>query len=103
MNEREQEMGSGLLDEGLLSCVMCGILSFVCVAVIQPRKAAARYIMSNNNCRFFDDQSGSSEESSDTDDMPSWQGINHDFTPVSGLLPCSFASLLIWYMYISGY
>lgn len=83
-SEREQEMGSGLLDEGLLSCVMCGILSFVCVAVVQPSKAAARYIMSNNNCRLFNDRSVSSEESSDVDDMSSWEEINHDSTPISG-------------------
>ncbi|XP_008799926.2 lysine-specific demethylase JMJ705-like isoform X1 [Phoenix dactylifera] len=38
--------GDGLLDQGLLSCVTCGILSFACVAVIQPREAAAKYLMS---------------------------------------------------------
>ncbi|KAJ4795159.1 Lysine-specific demethylase REF6 [Rhynchospora pubera] len=84
MGKREQDMESGLLDEGLLSCVMCGILSFACVAVVQPRQAAARYIMSNNSCRFFDDQSGSSAESSDVDDLSTWEGTSHDFTPVSG-------------------
>ncbi|XP_077250607.1 lysine-specific demethylase JMJ705-like [Tasmannia lanceolata] len=44
--------GDGLLDQGLLSCVTCGMLSFACAAVIQPREAAARYLMSAD-CSFF--------------------------------------------------
>lgn len=46
----------GLLDHGLFPCVTCGILSFACVAIIQPREAAARYLMSTD-CNFFGDQS----------------------------------------------
>uniref|UniRef100_A0A0E0N6H6 JmjC domain-containing protein n=1 Tax=Oryza rufipogon TaxID=4529 RepID=A0A0E0N6H6_ORYRU len=37
---------TGLLDQGLLSCVTCGILSFSCVAVLKPRDSTARYLMS---------------------------------------------------------
>ncbi|KAF7032181.1 hypothetical protein CFC21_043390 [Triticum aestivum] len=37
---------AGLLDQGLLSCVSCGILSFSCVAVIKPRECASKYFMS---------------------------------------------------------
>ncbi|XP_062229096.1 lysine-specific demethylase JMJ705-like isoform X2 [Phragmites australis] len=37
---------AGLLDQGLLSCVTCGILSFSCVAVIKPRECAAKWLMS---------------------------------------------------------
>ncbi|XXG62399.1 hypothetical protein AAC387_Pa05g0763 [Persea americana] len=45
----------GLLDQGLFSCVTCGILSFACVAVIQPTEAAAGYLMSAD-CDPFGDQ-----------------------------------------------
>ncbi|XXG88980.1 hypothetical protein AAC387_Pa12g1092 [Persea americana] len=58
-SESEKEGTSkvnGLLDKGLFPCVTCGILSFACVAVIQPREAAARYLMSAD-CNFFGDQS----------------------------------------------
>ncbi|XP_072972225.1 lysine-specific demethylase JMJ705-like isoform X1 [Typha angustifolia] len=41
--------GDGLLDQGLLSCVTCGILSFSCVAVIQPRDMAAKRLMSTDH------------------------------------------------------
>ncbi|XP_050377779.1 lysine-specific demethylase REF6 isoform X2 [Argentina anserina] len=44
--------GEGLSDQRLFSCVTCGILSFSCVAIIQPREAAARYLMSAD-CSFF--------------------------------------------------
>ncbi|KAF0916403.1 hypothetical protein E2562_007504 [Oryza meyeriana var. granulata] len=37
---------TGLSDQGLLSCVTCGILSFSCVAVLKPRDCTARYLMS---------------------------------------------------------
>ncbi|KAJ4973109.1 hypothetical protein NE237_006283 [Protea cynaroides] len=46
--------GDGWLDQGLFSCVMCGILSFACVAVIQPKEAASRYLMAAD-CSFFND------------------------------------------------
>ena len=46
--------GDGLSDQALFSCVTCGILSFACVALIQPREAAARYLMSAD-CSFFND------------------------------------------------
>ncbi|XP_062025602.1 lysine-specific demethylase REF6 [Rosa rugosa] len=46
--------GEGLSDQRLFSCVTCGILSFSCVAIIQPREAAARYLMSADRS-FFND------------------------------------------------
>lgn len=46
--------GDGLSDQALFSCVTCGILSFACVALIQPREAAARYLMSAD-CNFLND------------------------------------------------
>ncbi|KAF8408360.1 hypothetical protein HHK36_007509 [Tetracentron sinense] len=55
--ETEREcisQGDVLLGQRLFSCVTCGILSFACVAVIQPREAAARYLMSAD-CSFFND------------------------------------------------
>jgi hypothetical protein len=36
--------GVGLLDQGRLPCVQCGILSFACVAIVQPKEAAVQYI-----------------------------------------------------------
>lgn len=43
----------GLLDQGLFPCVTCGILSFACVAVIQPRESASKNLMSTD-CKLFD-------------------------------------------------
>ncbi|KAG2593686.1 hypothetical protein PVAP13_5NG012569 [Panicum virgatum] len=50
-NNAESDKGdinstAGLLDQGFLSCVTCGILSFSCVAVIKPRECAAKWLMS---------------------------------------------------------
>lgn len=36
----------GLLDQGRLPCVQCGILSYACVAIIQPKEAAVQYVIS---------------------------------------------------------
>ncbi|KAF7838215.1 lysine-specific demethylase REF6 [Senna tora] len=52
--ERETSQGDGLSDQRLFSCVTCGILSFACVAIVQPREPAARYLMSAD-CSFFND------------------------------------------------
>ncbi|XP_050221199.1 lysine-specific demethylase REF6 [Mercurialis annua] len=46
--------GEKLSDQRLFSCVTCGILSFDCIAVIQPTEKAARYLMSAD-CSFFND------------------------------------------------
>ncbi|KAL3637359.1 hypothetical protein CASFOL_019658 [Castilleja foliolosa] len=35
-------------EEGLFSCVTCGILCFACVAIVQPTEAAAHYLMSDD-------------------------------------------------------
>ena len=47
-------LSDGLSDQRLFSCVTCGILSFACVAIVQPREQAARYLMSAD-CSFFND------------------------------------------------
>lgn len=44
----------GLSDQRLFSCVTCGILSFACVAIVQPRDAASRYLMTAD-CSFLND------------------------------------------------
>lgn len=44
----------GLTDQRLFSCVTCGILSFACVAIVQPRDAASRYLMTAD-CSFLND------------------------------------------------
>ncbi|XP_061366546.1 lysine-specific demethylase JMJ705-like [Gastrolobium bilobum] len=51
---RETSQGDGLSDQRLFSCVTCGILSFACAAIVQPREPAARYLMSAD-CSFFND------------------------------------------------
>lgn len=43
-----------LFDDGLLSCVTCGLSSFVCVALIQPTEAASKHIMSTSGSVFND-------------------------------------------------
>nr|XP_025688567.1 lysine-specific demethylase REF6 isoform X3 [Arachis hypogaea] len=53
-NERESGEGDGSPDKRLFSCVTCGILCFPCVAIVQPRESAARYLMSAD-CSFFND------------------------------------------------
>lgn len=35
-------------EQGLFSCVTCGILCFACVAVVRPTEVAAQYLMSND-------------------------------------------------------
>ncbi|KAJ0248444.1 Lysine-specific demethylase REF6 [Hirschfeldia incana] len=50
----------GLSDQRLFSCVTCGILSFDCVAIIQPKEAAARYLMSAD-CSLLNDWNVTSE------------------------------------------
>lgn len=53
--ERRKNNGAvGLSDQRLFSCVTCGVLSFDCVAIIQPKEAAARYLMSAD-CSFLND------------------------------------------------
>ncbi|KAL5748255.1 hypothetical protein ACOSQ2_025552 [Xanthoceras sorbifolium] len=53
--EREDTVqGDRLSDQRLFSCVTCGILSFACVAIVQPREPTARYLMSAD-CSFFND------------------------------------------------
>ena len=44
--KRKNNGAVGLSDQRLFSCVTCGVLSFDCVAIIQPKEAAARYLMS---------------------------------------------------------
>ncbi|XP_010503470.1 PREDICTED: lysine-specific demethylase REF6-like [Camelina sativa] len=53
--ERREEGGAvRLSDQRLFSCVTCGVLSFDCVAIVQPKEAAARFIMSADSS-FFND------------------------------------------------
>ncbi|XP_057474348.1 lysine-specific demethylase REF6-like [Actinidia eriantha] len=47
--------GDRLSDQGLFSCVTCGILCFACVAIVQPREAAVNYLMSVD-CSSFNYQ-----------------------------------------------
>ncbi|CAL4946041.1 unnamed protein product [Urochloa decumbens] len=65
-NNTESEKGGinsadGLLDQGFLSCVTCGILSFSCVAVIKPREHAAKWLMSADSSLINKHLAGSGE------------------------------------------
>ncbi|XP_020106930.1 lysine-specific demethylase REF6 [Ananas comosus] len=78
--------GDGLLDQGLLSCVTCGILSFACVAVVQPREAAVRYLMSSD-CGFLNDQSAGSGGTSEVDNISKWRSLDYHMVSGSGKAP----------------
>ncbi|KAH7684855.1 [histone H3]-lysine-36 demethylase protein [Dioscorea alata] len=71
--------GDGLLEQGLLSCVTCGILSFSCVAVIQPREKAARYLMASD-CSVFSDHIVASGDTSETATAPNQNTGNYDLS-----------------------
>ncbi|OEL31047.1 Lysine-specific demethylase JMJ705 [Dichanthelium oligosanthes] len=65
-NDAESDKGdintaAGLLDQGFLSCVTCGILSFSCVAVIKPRECAAKWLMSADSSLISKQFAGSGE------------------------------------------
>ncbi|TKW18356.1 hypothetical protein SEVIR_5G426200v4 [Setaria viridis] len=65
-NNAESDKGDvnnadGILDQGLLSCVTCGILSFSCVAVIKPRECAAKWLMSADSSLINKQLAGSGE------------------------------------------
>ncbi|CAK9172593.1 unnamed protein product [Ilex paraguariensis] len=49
-----------LSDQGLFSCVTCGILCFACVAIVQPSEASACYLMSAD-CSIFNNWAASSD------------------------------------------
>lgn len=58
--ERKENDGAvGLSDQRLFSCVTCGIICFDCVAIVQPKEAAARYL-SSADFSFFSDWTVSS-------------------------------------------
>ncbi|KAK8965558.1 Lysine-specific demethylase REF6 [Platanthera guangdongensis] len=64
VDEKESNLhGDVLLDQGLLSCVTCGILSFSCVAVLEPREAAVRYLSSAGCSSCVERHTGSGESS----------------------------------------
>ncbi|CAL5375156.1 unnamed protein product [Camellia sinensis] len=65
--------GDRLSDQGLFSCITCGILSFACVAIVQPREEAAHHLMSAD-CRNFNNQ----------DDGP---GVTSDGFTAAAILP----------------
>ncbi|XP_058102102.1 lysine-specific demethylase REF6-like isoform X2 [Magnolia sinica] len=63
--------GGALLDGGRFSCVTCGILSFPCAAIIQPREAAATYLMFSD-CNSFSDQIVGPGVNDDIDNGAGW-------------------------------
>jgi hypothetical protein len=72
--------GVGLLDQGRLPCVQCGILSFACVAIVQPKEAAVQYIISRE-CTSSGATHGKIMKS---DDISNWIAENHDMVPPRG-------------------
>jgi len=57
----DMHSAAGFLDQGLLSCVTCGILSFSCVAVIKPRECAAKWLMTADSSLINDRLASSGE------------------------------------------
>lgn len=54
ISKNSTSLPTGLLEQARFPCVQCGILSFACAAIIQPREAAAQYLMSMD-CSFFNE------------------------------------------------
>lgn len=63
--------GGGLLDQGRLPCVQCGILSYACVAIIQPKQAAVQYVLS----REYMSSSATHQEIMEPDDTSNSMAI----------------------------
>ncbi|XP_020592304.1 lysine-specific demethylase JMJ705-like [Phalaenopsis equestris] len=59
--QNNEHRTDGVLDQGLLSCVTCGILSYSCVAVIQPSEAAAECLISCDYNSYADHITGFEE------------------------------------------
>lgn len=57
--KENSDQNDRLPEHVLFSCVTCGILSYACYAIVHPREAAARYLMSAD-CSFFNDWIASS-------------------------------------------
>ena len=72
--------GGGLLDQGRLPCVQCGILSFACVAIIQPREAALQFVMSREDISL----SAKLGEISKSDDISNWMAENCEMVSQQG-------------------
>lgn len=70
----------GLLDHGRLPCVQCGILSFACVAIIQPKEAAVQFVMSREGIS----SSAKVGELSKSDSISNWISGNHEMVPPQG-------------------
>jgi hypothetical protein len=70
----------GLLDQGRLPCVQCGILSFACVAIIQPREAAVQFVMSGKDIS----SSAKFGEVRKSDDTSNWITENCEMVPQQG-------------------
>jgi hypothetical protein len=70
----------GILDQGRLPCVQCGILSFACVAIIQPREAAVQFIMSKECISSSAKQGGIGA----SDDTSNWIDQSHEISPPPG-------------------
>ncbi|XP_074302318.1 lysine-specific demethylase REF6-like [Silene latifolia] len=68
---REAATADGLSDRGLFSCVKCGIWTFACVAIVQPKETAAQYLMSADASFFKDWVAGS-------------ESLNHDIDVING-------------------
>lgn len=75
--QNNKHQTDGVLDQGLLSCVTCGILSYACVAVMQPREAAAEYLMSSD-CNSFANQIVGIEENCGLSNEATRKTVNSD-------------------------
>lgn len=64
----------GTFHHGMFSCVVCGISSFPCAAVIQPREAALKYLTSTD-CHLLKDSTVLSGTPDDEHTDTNW-GVN---------------------------
>ncbi|XP_065860178.1 lysine-specific demethylase REF6-like [Euphorbia lathyris] len=87
--------GEKLSDQRLFSCATCGILSFDCIAIVQPREAAARYLMSAD-CSFFNDWIVGSGVINDGFSIANGSINTSDQNPFSREISC-FVTVLYWW------
>ncbi|TVU51698.1 hypothetical protein EJB05_03139, partial [Eragrostis curvula] len=72
--------GVRLLDQGRLPCVQCGILSFACVAIVQPKEAAVQFVISKEGLS----SSATHGEIMKSDDITNRIAERHEMVPPRG-------------------
>ncbi|KAK9117411.1 hypothetical protein Sjap_016358 [Stephania japonica] len=84
IRDNDNEMRNTFKVPGLFSCVTCGILSYACAAIIQPRQGVSQYLMSSDSC-FFNDMNVESGGHSDRRAVANAKEKNTELDGNSGL------------------